>query len=124
MLFNIVPFFFFFFSSRRRHTRWNCDWSSDVCSSDLEAGRATAEIERLTGAGRAASAEQDRLEIALGEGRARELTATARLGDLTREVERLREEVGRATGAGRERDADMATLAARLESLAAERDRL
>src|SRR5580693_4795665 len=27
---------FFFFSSRRRHTRWNCDWSSDVCSSDLE----------------------------------------------------------------------------------------
>src|SRR5438309_5844993 len=22
--------FFFFFSSRRRHTRWNCDWSSDV----------------------------------------------------------------------------------------------
>src|SRR6266568_6536670 len=28
-------YFFFFFSSRRRHTRWNCDWSSDVCSSDL-----------------------------------------------------------------------------------------
>src|SRR5689334_11211518 len=27
----------FFFSSRRRHTRWNCDWSSDVCSSDLAA---------------------------------------------------------------------------------------
>src|SRR5712692_142091 len=26
---------FFFFSSRRRHTIWNCDWSSDVCSSDL-----------------------------------------------------------------------------------------
>src|SRR6516164_10730111 len=26
----------FFFSSRRRHTRWNCDWSSDVCSSDLD----------------------------------------------------------------------------------------
>src|SRR5689334_5401404 len=25
----------FFLSSRRRHTRWNCDWSSDVCSSDL-----------------------------------------------------------------------------------------
>src|SRR5689334_21074830 len=24
----------FFFSGRRRHTRWNCDWSSDVCSSD------------------------------------------------------------------------------------------
>src|SRR5690348_18340526 len=27
--------FFFFFSSRRRHTRWTGDWSSDVCSSDL-----------------------------------------------------------------------------------------
>src|SRR5437016_11348016 len=28
--------FFFFFSSRRRHTRLVSDWSSDVCSSDLE----------------------------------------------------------------------------------------
>src|SRR5260370_8326825 len=27
----------FFFSSRRRHTRFKCDWSSDVCSSDLSA---------------------------------------------------------------------------------------
>src|SRR3712207_2549871 len=27
--------FFFFFSSRRRHTRYWRDWSSDVCSSDL-----------------------------------------------------------------------------------------
>src|SRR5688572_4316510 len=26
----------FFFSSRRRHTRFDCDWSSDVCSSDLD----------------------------------------------------------------------------------------
>src|SRR2546427_9210414 len=29
------PLIFFFFSSRRRHTRFDCDWSSDVCSSDL-----------------------------------------------------------------------------------------
>src|SRR2546422_10297367 len=28
--------FFFFFSSRRRHTRCSRDWSSDVCSSDLD----------------------------------------------------------------------------------------
>src|SRR5688572_31401347 len=28
-------FFFFFFSSRRRHPRFDCDSSSDVCSSDL-----------------------------------------------------------------------------------------
>src|SRR5256885_1246607 len=30
-----VIYFFFFFSSRRRHTRLQGDWSSDVCSSDL-----------------------------------------------------------------------------------------
>src|SRR5690606_40441209 len=28
--------YFFFFSSRRRHTRFSRDWSSDVCSSDLQ----------------------------------------------------------------------------------------
>src|SRR2546430_7666599 len=33
----IYYFAFFFFSSRRRHTRFDCDWSSDVCSSDLAA---------------------------------------------------------------------------------------
>src|SRR5438034_4471064 len=32
----LMVFFFFFFSSRRRHTRSLCDWSSDVCSSDLD----------------------------------------------------------------------------------------
>src|SRR3954463_1675679 len=32
---NMPVCFFFFFSSRRRHTRLSCDWSSDVCSSDL-----------------------------------------------------------------------------------------
>src|SRR5438132_13891662 len=39
----------FFFSSRRRHTRSLCDWSSDVCSSDLEDGRVT--IARASGLG-------------------------------------------------------------------------
>src|SRR5256885_2902164 len=41
----------FFFSSRRRHTRLQGDWSSDVCSSDLqlrEAGHADT-IQRKTG---------------------------------------------------------------------------
>src|SRR5205809_7280666 len=33
---------FFFFSSRRRHTRCSRDWSSDVCSSDLDDGRDSA----------------------------------------------------------------------------------
>src|SRR5436190_1602566 len=32
---SVVGVSFFFFSSRRRHTRSLCDWSSDVCSSDL-----------------------------------------------------------------------------------------
>src|SRR6266567_8083773 len=30
---SVVVCFFFFFSSRRRHTRFDCDWSSDVCAS-------------------------------------------------------------------------------------------
>src|SRR5207249_8895546 len=32
----------FFFSSRRRHTRSKRDWSSDVCSSDLQASARTS----------------------------------------------------------------------------------
>src|SRR5688572_30927416 len=34
----------FFFSSRRRHTRFDCDWSSDVCSSDLDVVTAVMQI--------------------------------------------------------------------------------
>src|SRR5205085_3248905 len=42
----------FFFSSRRRHTRFDCDWSSDVCSSDLPLKMSQAElVERLMMAG-------------------------------------------------------------------------
>src|SRR2546430_12183842 len=33
---DLLLLYFFFFSSRRRHTRFDCDWSSDVCSSDLK----------------------------------------------------------------------------------------
>src|SRR5689334_23962393 len=38
----------FFFSSRRRHTRWNCDWSSDVCSSDLDALQQSSQNQIVT----------------------------------------------------------------------------
>src|SRR5688572_31244995 len=40
-------FFFFFFSSRPRHTRFDCDSSSDVCSSDLQADPDSASRRRL-----------------------------------------------------------------------------
>src|SRR5689334_24769396 len=35
MMFPVIKPRRFFFSSRRRHTSSNCDWSSDLCSSDL-----------------------------------------------------------------------------------------
>src|SRR5690606_41026054 len=39
LLASLILFFLnFFFSSRRRHTRFSRDWSSDVCSSDLQSG--------------------------------------------------------------------------------------
>src|SRR5256886_4677264 len=40
---------FFFFSSRRRHTIFDCDWSSDVCSSDLNGRQRILPVERQTG---------------------------------------------------------------------------
>src|SRR5438034_10089365 len=41
--------FFFFFSSRRRHTRSLCDWSSDVCSSDLASATGNIHIGTIAG---------------------------------------------------------------------------
>src|SRR5256886_5508174 len=46
----------FFFSSRRRHTRFDCDWSSDVCSSDLAS---LSEVPVVVFTGRELSAEED-----------------------------------------------------------------
>src|SRR5246127_417860 len=43
---NFHPYIFFFFSRRRRHTRFDCDWSSDVCSSDLTA-KVKKELKKL-----------------------------------------------------------------------------
>src|SRR2546430_12400647 len=49
----VVGYYIFFFSSRRRHTRFDCDWSSDVCSSDLDPQRADcrSEAKELCGTG-------------------------------------------------------------------------
>src|SRR3989344_5149676 len=41
----------FIFSSRRRHTRLTCDWSSDVCSSDLGAAGGIADHRAAVGRG-------------------------------------------------------------------------
>src|SRR5256885_13111021 len=55
----------FFFSSRRRHTRLQGDWSSDVCSSDLQRDR---------GRGRLGSARELRLGAPAGGSRDRKST--------------------------------------------------
>src|SRR5688572_31493443 len=46
-VFDYFFFVFFFFSSRRRHTRFDCDWSSDVCSSDLVQLAVSVEVSDL-----------------------------------------------------------------------------
>src|SRR2546430_5331558 len=55
---------FFFFSSRRRHTRFDCDWSSDVCSSDHDSATAPAPLPSLP-AGAAATVPVDQLKVLL-----------------------------------------------------------
>jgi len=95
-----------------------------VLALEDEAARANIEIDRLGAGHRMATSEYERLEISLAEGRARELAATARVGDLTREVEALRQESTEFIARARASEAQAGTLTARLESLAAERDRL
>src|SRR3989344_6410581 len=56
-----------FFSSRRRHTRLTCDWSSDVCSSDLAVLRGLARRDE----------EESVLARVVGEQRGRELVVHA-----------------------------------------------
>src|SRR5947209_15711656 len=59
--------FSFFFSSRRRHTRYWRDWSSDVCSSDLEDGdELAAGLDEP--AGREARLTEQRHAIAFADG--------------------------------------------------------
>src|SRR5690242_21493871 len=64
-------FFFFFFSSRRRHTRLTCDWSSDVCSSDLivvlpRTPLFDAFVSNVDGPGRVAAGDTIRLTVSYG----------------------------------------------------------
>src|SRR2546430_473381 len=69
---NFIAVFCLFFSSRRRHTRFDCDWSSDVCSSDLAGDRSKDLLTHDRGARRGIE-EQLRRQIgrtglAAGEG--------------------------------------------------------
>src|SRR5690606_41053753 len=93
----------FSFSSRRRHTRFSRDWSSDVCSSDLDGGAGLHHYEERR------SLEQSMLEFA-----DRELKAGATVGQLaawtglTPEVFRRR---ARALGVERKRPPTVGKLA-------------
>src|SRR5207249_7613284 len=53
-----ILYIFFFFSSRRRHTRSKRDWSSDVCSSDLQHDAAHPRADGRRVAHRAAAVQQ------------------------------------------------------------------
>src|SRR2546430_2479856 len=60
----------FFFSSRRRHTIFDCDWSSDVCSSDLQppgpdAGGGTRLAVRARGLGQVVEAVAEAFLVAV-----------------------------------------------------------
>src|SRR5690606_41603924 len=57
--------YLFFFSSRRRHTRFSRDWSSDVCSSDLDehAGGDRVEPLGVETADQAAEVDLDALDL-------------------------------------------------------------
>src|SRR5260370_26055623 len=65
-----------FFSSRRRHTRFKCDWSSDVCSSDLAY---LAEAQRLSHTGS--------FGWSVGSGKIRWSDETFRIFEYDRETE-------------------------------------
>src|SRR6266478_4084054 len=69
---------FFFFSSRRRHTRFDCDWSSDVCSSDLAGPLLSARSQFLE---RAVRYQQE--QLGTSQQKAADLSRIEPLFDLT-----------------------------------------
>src|SRR5690349_24598571 len=88
---------FFFFSSRRRHTRSLRDWSSDVCSSDLD-GRAG----RVAGHGRPARGDDrprrhDRRREEIGRASCRERVEIAVVAATLKKKKKISEHLGRST---------------------------
>src|SRR6266487_5899252 len=89
----------FFFSSRRRHTRWTGDWSSDVCSSDLDAARILQIAARLAqGAEEAARRNADLAALARRHKGGLD-ESTAQLAKLAEEVAKGAEEAEALTKA-------------------------
>src|SRR2546430_15425367 len=88
---------FFFFSSRRRHTRFDCDWSSDVCSSDLffDQRDAFAEFGGLDGGALPSGAGADHDEIVLFHDWRREYIKRRKTGDTRQKAERRARNVRR-----------------------------
>src|SRR5260370_10152450 len=83
----------FFFSSRRRHTRFKCDWSSDVCSSDLLQAKLQDVFHQLRGEGKITP---EALQAAMRQIRLVLLEADVQIRVVKPFVERVRE---RALGA-------------------------
>src|SRR5690242_21273576 len=69
---------FFFFSSRRRHTRLTCDWSSDVCSSDLPLAARHLQPDQHAPVGRAVVAVVEQRDVPARADRGEEVRAGAR----------------------------------------------
>src|SRR5207237_5710671 len=86
----------FFFSSRRRHTRFKCDWSSDVCSSDLPQSQIGAPAKRIEVrgiAGEDAGADRAQMHREIARNNGARIIADPSLG---------LEEIGRASCRERE----------------------
>src|SRR5690625_7618386 len=84
----------FFFSSRRRHTRWPRDWSSDVCSSDLNTRMLAVSV----------SDAADDVVTVIRAGARGYLTKTTSADEVTAAVKR---EIGRASCRERVEISDM-----------------
>src|SRR6266568_7622730 len=121
---------FFFFSSRRRHTRWNCDWSSDVCSSDLGVDVARGVVDgwllarldvlRHVGVTRRADLNAEFVLLyvgtGLGRGDRRPFEADERLVDVVVGIAEV-DALGPRRGEGDLVDIEVEALRARLERL-------
>src|SRR5690606_40127313 len=89
----------FFFSSRRRHTSFSRDWSSDVCSSDLEIGSAD-DVRTLVTQVRERLASEPAVVALIGIAGGRPIVAVGTT-ERAREAGVQAGEIGRASGRGR-----------------------